>query len=33
MKKPNGTDATDFEVAHGIEEYGTNMIMQEKKRG
>ncbi len=27
-----GTDATDFEVAHAIEEYGTNLVMQDIKR-
>ncbi len=27
-----GTDATDFEVAQAIEQYGTNLIMQDVKR-
>ena len=27
-----GTDATDFEIRHAIEEYGTDLILKDIKR-
>lgn len=27
-----GTDATDFEIRHAVQEYGTNLVMQDIKR-